>query len=501
LGGKFGRCQSLNPAYDVYWNVAGNDLTLALHLRGYPKGWVGIGTSVNGGMRGADIAVARMVNGEYVLEDRFVPGVEGEPKIDDHQDLTLISATSDNTSLTVIFTRKIIPCDVTEDVPILEHATPIIFAYGNKFGYHGVNRGSSEVYFHYVPADKLLPNDTEVVRLMMPAYEVPAKDTTYTCTPIELPYVQKYHVVRWRPVITPSSEPYVHHMVIFVCPRKETGAPYECGMAPQNCQGFLIAWSLGQTGNDWLDDYALPIGGANGPRYGMLQIHYNNPNEVAGIVDSSGIELFYTSQLRQFDMGSLTITTNMRSIFIPPFTDGVSQEAECPSECTQKYPHPIYIVNYFPHMHEIGQKIWTQHIRNGTELAEIHRDDHYDFQRQQSYSVNVTILPGDRMKLHCVWDAMNRDWNTTGGESSRQEMCVLIMQYYPIIGSGSTIGCTDSGNGTRASCSGTVLMAPYNYTPLPEPVSTCTDEEGDKGGASAVLPFFGAFLVVLLLAL
>jgi hypothetical protein len=32
-------------------------------------------------------------------------------------------------------------------------------------------------------------------------------------------------------------------------------------MAPDNCQGFLLAWALGQTGNDWLDNFALPIGG------------------------------------------------------------------------------------------------------------------------------------------------------------------------------------------------------------------------------------------------
>jgi hypothetical protein len=61
-----------------------------------------------------------MVGGKYVLEDRFVPGLEGEPKVDTHQDLNLISATSTDSSLTVIFKRKIIPCDVEEDVPIQE---------------------------------------------------------------------------------------------------------------------------------------------------------------------------------------------------------------------------------------------------------------------------------------------------------------------------------------------------------------------------------------------
>lgn len=57
-----------------------------------------------------------------------------------------------------------------------------------------------------------------------------AKDTTYACSPIELPYGQKYHIVRWRPVITPGMEDYVHHMVLFICPRgrHESEGPFEC---------------------------------------------------------------------------------------------------------------------------------------------------------------------------------------------------------------------------------------------------------------------------------
>jgi hypothetical protein len=51
------------------------------------------------------------------------------------------------------------------------------------------------------------------------------------------------------------------------------------------------------------------------------------------------------------------MSTNMREIFIPPFTDNVTQHAECPSECTAKYP-PLNVITYFPHMHQIGQKVF-----------------------------------------------------------------------------------------------------------------------------------------------
>lgn len=62
LAGKFSRCQSLNSVYDLYWNIEGNDLIVGVHLQAgslFQNGWVGLGTSVNGGMRGADIAVTR----------------------------------------------------------------------------------------------------------------------------------------------------------------------------------------------------------------------------------------------------------------------------------------------------------------------------------------------------------------------------------------------------------------------------------------------------------
>lgn len=110
-------------------------------------------------------------------------------------------------------------------------------------------------------------------------------------------------------------------------------------------------------------------------------------------------------------MGLFLMSSRMQEIFIPPHTDYVTQHMECPSECTSKFP-PLHLVTYAPHMHQIGQKvsslcflssliesfqIWLQHIRDGVELPEIHRDDHYDFLRQQTYSVNVTLMPGDRL--------------------------------------------------------------------------------------------------------
>jgi len=477
LGEQFSRCETMDSFYSLFWNISGNELTVGIHVQ-IKDAWAGVGTSVNGGMRGADIAVARLVAGKYVVEDRFVPGLEGEPKLDVHQDVKLVKAQSDNTTTSIIFTRQLIPCDVDEDIPIREDETPIIFAYGKgQFGYHGENRGSKVLYFHYVPETPLLPEDTKVIQLTFPTYTIPAKDTTYVCSPVELPSQQKSHIIRWRPLIKPGSELYVHHIVIFTCPAApKSTTPWECGMAPQECSGILVAWSVGQTGNDWLGDYAFPLGADDEKPYAVLQMHYNNPLEVAGVVDNSGIELYYTTKLRKYDMANLGLSTpwHTKDFVIPPQVEATSQSAEC----TEQLNEGVTIVNYFPHMHQIGSKIWMQHIRNGVELPEIHRDNHYDFQRQQSYNVHVPLLPGDTLRLTCVWNSMSRKVNTTGGESSSQEMCVALMQYYPK---------------SQISCVKNATAVPY--LPLPTPVSTCA-EEADVNAAGNVVPLITMVLFV-----
>lgn len=62
----FPRCQKLTNNYDVYWKVEGDkttgNITFGLHLRGMARPWVGLGVSINGGMKGADIAVTRYNN-------------------------------------------------------------------------------------------------------------------------------------------------------------------------------------------------------------------------------------------------------------------------------------------------------------------------------------------------------------------------------------------------------------------------------------------------------
>ena len=74
-----------------------------------------------------------------------------------------------------------------------------------------------------------------------------------------------------------------------------------------------------------------------GPRYFMMETHYNNPTQDADITDSSGIRVYYTASLRRHDAGVLSVglDPNWRHI-IPPGQPEVVSEGHCISACTQQ---------------------------------------------------------------------------------------------------------------------------------------------------------------------
>jgi hypothetical protein len=79
----------------------------------------------------------------------------------------------------------------------------------------------------------------------------------------------------------------------------------------------------------------IPMGTPS-TKYVALELHYHNPELVAGIKDpGAGIRVYYTDKLRPQDMGLITL--NQPVLFIPPgvanFPTNVSV---CPSSCTKR---------------------------------------------------------------------------------------------------------------------------------------------------------------------
>ncbi|CAM9467147.1 unnamed protein product, partial [Laminaria digitata] len=65
-----------------------------------------------------------------------------------------------------------------------------------------------------------------------------------------------------------------------------------------------------------------------------LQTHYNNPNEIEGLVDDSGVRVYYTDEPRPIEMGVIQLGDPFVDLEGEPVPEGKSSFSfQCPSSC------------------------------------------------------------------------------------------------------------------------------------------------------------------------
>jgi len=124
--------------------------------------------------------------------------------------------------------------------------------------------------------------------------------------------------------------------------------PGECyspiGDLGSGCVSLLFGWAVG-VGNVTLPAEAghrIGTATSHSTRHVILEIHYDNPTREVDMVDSSGIMVHYTSTMRQYDAGTLTLGDVVTSFSsIPAQQPYTEYESNCPTECTSKWPHDI----------------------------------------------------------------------------------------------------------------------------------------------------------------
>ncbi|CAF1379082.1 unnamed protein product, partial [Adineta ricciae] len=152
--------------------------------------------------------------------------------------------------------------------------------------------------------------------------------------------------------------------------------------------------------------------------------------------DSSGIRFYLGEKLRQHDLGYLTFGTvsNFFGIIIPPKLDQFIIDAYCPRAATKNIPESgITVVSAFPHTHLQGYSMWTKLIRNKTAVSYLFNADSYNFnyQFENRLAKRIQIFPGDEFATRCIYNTMNKDKVTLGGERTSEEMCLHFFTYYP----------------------------------------------------------------------
>ncbi|KAI8468984.1 MAG: PHM/PNGase F domain-containing protein [Monoraphidium minutum] len=245
-------------------------------LGGAAPGYVAVGLSETGGMKGADIwaLVKNATTGRWALGDYFAEGFS-RPTLDTHQDLRLLSAgQAPDGAVTARLRRVLAPCDAS-DLQITPGAPlHVIWAWGEGSGgdlsYHGTqNRGYKMIVLappaegaaaagaKAAPAGAKAPlaaakaappaagrrlqeggggvhgatpgadaaaaaaagreaaaRGGKVLNLTLPPLVVPPKETTYYIQYFKLPAGRKRWVTRYAPLF---NMPLVHHAVVYGC--------------------------------------------------------------------------------------------------------------------------------------------------------------------------------------------------------------------------------------------------------------------------------------------
>ena len=173
--------------------------------------------------------------------------------------------------------------------------------------------------------------------------------------------------------------------------------------------------------------------GENGFKSFQLEIHYNNPWLDTGVVDTSGVRLYYTSKKREHDMGILSLGDPFLGLMDSFVGNGLSShQFDCPASCSStSLNQSVTVVLEYLHMHKTGTSMSNYHMRGDGNVIRVGQVQFYDFSQQGAYAVQqepFEIQPGDSFRTTCQYKSSN---NTVFGLSSQNEMCIAFLMYYP----------------------------------------------------------------------
>lgn len=450
----------LSPSLTLNWQVDYEGRTVhfevehAFNQGGSESDWIAIGFSDYGELAKADLCVAMMDwNGDLSMHDVNVDELT-RVHLDQEQNCLDFQHKLFGDGLVYGFSRSFDTCD-PEDYIIEDGTTHIIWAMGRGpiesvkgLSLDSALNGMLRTRLLKVPDVPELPADEQTLDFFH-EIEIPSDDTTYWCSVHRLPpeLIQKHHVIQYEPIKSEGNEHILHHMEVFHC----DASPDEefplwqgpCGddQAPQQlqkCKKVLAAWAIGAGPFTYPENAGLAIGGPDFNPYVMLEVHYNNEKMESGRFDHSGMRLHVTNQLRDYDAGimelGLIYTDRMA---IPPQMTEFPLSGHCLPSCTAEgFPDQgITVFGSQLHTHGTGVRVATLHVRDGQQLTDLNRDNHYSthFQEIRALHDPMRVLPGDGLINRCWHNTMTRTNVTLGGYGFRDEMCLNYIHYYPKI--------------------------------------------------------------------
>ncbi|CAF3360260.1 unnamed protein product [Rotaria socialis] len=445
---------------DLWWSIDDlrKEITFEFHIN--TTGWIALGISPAGGMIGADIGLGWIdQSGQLHFEDRYAYGFY-QPMVDNTtQDWFGLQGREVNGWTAIQFKRLLDTCDIM-DYPIKSGTNIVIYAYSLEdpviidgkatIRYHGDRRYTRAIplqsYANPPPESKF--SGLDYFDFQLRNYSVPPNETTYHCTVYKIParFPKRRHAVAHKTIIDPANIDIVHHMLMYECNPSAvfddkslpSGICDDLGEALIPCSSNIATgWAVG---GDYINEFpevaGYPVGGDFEIKYYVIQMHYNNIHQMSNRTDSSGMRFYLGNQLRQYDIGYLTLgqDSDATAIAIPPHDDRLVIDSYCPTLVTQNIPPTgITVVAAFPHTHLQGRTVWTKIVRNNKAVQYLFNADAYTFnyQFQNRLPQPITLYPGDELATRCIYSTTNKSDVTLGGEATRNEMCLHMFTYYP----------------------------------------------------------------------
>ncbi|KAK2589072.1 hypothetical protein KPH14_001907 [Odynerus spinipes] len=378
------------------------------------------------------------------------------PVTDASQDVRVLEGFQNETHTSVTFTRNWETCD-PQDHRLTGDTVRVLWALHqsdpelNTAIWHGNKRGGRALRLR-TASPHAPPREMHDIRhwdVKLNQFAVSdTMDTVYWCKIFKAPSLnKKHHMIGYTPLVEKANEDLVHHVILYECASTSpilghhariAGAPCYSPTMPrewESCLQPVLAWARGSKG-EWLPEHVgIPIAEHQEGSYYMLEVHYNNPG-LKKVIDSSGVRLHLTPRLRPEEAGILVAGVAVSPLhLVPPKQKEYATAGYCTPHCTNTmFPEEgVNVVSVVLHSHLAGRRLSLKHIRNGKELPRIVQDNHFDFEYQQSHTLEkeVNILPGDELVAECVYRTLNRTKPTLGGYAASQEMCLAFVVHYP----------------------------------------------------------------------
>ncbi|XP_022225581.2 MOXD1 homolog 1 isoform X1 [Drosophila obscura] len=468
-----------NGLYWLQWWINLNEKTISFEVNVNTRGFIGLGFSKDGRMSSADIVllwvddVTGLANALDCHGSKNSPN--GAPVQDDTQNYNVVSGYQNDTHTNVRFTRKIDTCD-PYDMPLTRDTLKVLWSFGDTdpvYGSlkgHGRNRGEKSLHLlspmfqkNSVHTYGATTESSAVNKWDVTVNNVTIErsmHTLYWCKIVRLPkLIEKQHIIGFEALLSRSGGTHtniVHQMTLFECQTKfypgsdpaswdvwvrSSGTVCNSNLLTprdwDSCSAPVAVWSTGSTGQFLPSHVGIPMGGSLGVKYYMLEIHYDNPYGKKS-VDNSGFRIHYTHHLRPNDAGIMISGISISDTqLIAPGQKLYRSVGICGPSCSSvMFPkNGIKIISGMIHAHQAGRKMSLRHVRNGKELSRIIEDENFDYRYQQVHQLaNETIvLPGDYIITDCAYETIERKRPTFGGYSTKQEMCLSFITYYPKI--------------------------------------------------------------------